>query len=107
MLTKDPNPAHLAIAECEERLGKQGRTVTVITQNIDELHQRAGSKNILELHGKKPTVQFKESRSWIKMWLFPEERPHTVSSSWVRIWLFCEPNLTYCIIKPDFFPSVL
>ncbi|XP_060890206.1 NAD-dependent protein deacylase sirtuin-5, mitochondrial [Labrus mixtus] len=51
MLTKNPNPAHLAIAECEERLGKQGRTVTVITQNIDELHRRAGSKNILELHG--------------------------------------------------------
>lgn len=51
MLTKAPNPAHLAIAECEERLGKQGRVVTVITQNIDELHYRAGSKNILEIHG--------------------------------------------------------
>lgn len=51
MLTKKPNPAHKAIAECEERLSKQGRTVTVITQNIDELHRRAGSKNILEIHG--------------------------------------------------------
>ncbi|XP_077450704.1 NAD-dependent protein deacylase sirtuin-5, mitochondrial [Stigmatopora argus] len=51
MLTKNPNPAHLAIAECEERLSKQGRCVTVITQNIDELHYRAGSKNILEIHG--------------------------------------------------------
>ncbi|XP_056133171.1 NAD-dependent protein deacylase sirtuin-5, mitochondrial [Lampris incognitus] len=51
MLTKSPNPAHLAITECEERLSKQGRKVTVITQNIDELHRRAGSKNMLELHG--------------------------------------------------------
>ncbi|XP_019958140.2 NAD-dependent protein deacylase sirtuin-5, mitochondrial [Paralichthys olivaceus] len=51
MLTKNPNPAHLAIAECEDRLAKQGREVTVITQNIDQLHRRAGSKNILELHG--------------------------------------------------------
>lgn len=51
MLTKSPNPAHLAIAECEERLSKQGRTVTVITQNIDELHRQAGSKNLLEIHG--------------------------------------------------------
>ncbi|TKS75073.1 NAD-dependent protein deacylase sirtuin-5, mitochondrial [Collichthys lucidus] len=51
MLTKNPNPAHLVIAECEERLGKQGRTVTVITQNIDELHRRAGTKNLLEIHG--------------------------------------------------------
>lgn len=53
MLTKEPNPAHKAIAECEERLGKQGRKVTVITQNIDELHRRAGSKTILELHGER------------------------------------------------------
>ncbi|KAM4628924.1 NAD-dependent protein deacylase sirtuin-5, mitochondrial isoform 1-T3 [Polymixia lowei] len=51
MLTKSPNPAHLAIAECQERLRKQGRKVTVITQNIDELHHRAGSKDILEIHG--------------------------------------------------------
>ncbi|KAM6962770.1 NAD-dependent protein deacylase sirtuin-5, mitochondrial [Aplochiton taeniatus] len=51
MLTKSPNPAHVAIAECEERLAKQGRRVAVITQNIDELHHRAGSKKVLELHG--------------------------------------------------------
>lgn len=51
MLTKHPNPAHLAIAECEERLGRQGRQVTVITQNIDELHRRAGSRSLLEIHG--------------------------------------------------------
>lgn len=51
MLTKNPNDAHVAISQCEERLRKQGREVTVITQNIDELHRRAGSKNILEIHG--------------------------------------------------------
>lgn len=51
VLTKNPNPAHLAIAQCEERLSKQGRNVTVITQNVDELHRRAGSKNVLEIHG--------------------------------------------------------
>lgn len=43
--------AHIAIAECEERLAKQDRRVVVITQNIDELHRRAGTKNILEIHG--------------------------------------------------------
>ncbi|XP_066289096.1 NAD-dependent protein deacylase sirtuin-5, mitochondrial-like isoform X1 [Branchiostoma lanceolatum] len=51
MLTKLPNAGHMAIAECEERLAKQGRSLVVITQNIDELHKRAGSKNIIELHG--------------------------------------------------------
>ena len=42
-----PNAGHLAIAKLERR----GIKVTVVTQNIDNLHQRAGSRNIVELHG--------------------------------------------------------
>jgi NAD-dependent deacetylase len=42
-----PNPAHLALAELE----RKGKLKAVITQNIDGLHQLAGSKNVLELHG--------------------------------------------------------
>lgn len=42
-----PNIAHLRLAELE----RQGKIKAVITQNIDGLHQRAGSKNVLELHG--------------------------------------------------------
>ena len=42
-----PNAAHVALA----RLEKVGKLKTVITQNIDGLHQMAGSKNVLELHG--------------------------------------------------------
>lgn len=42
-----PNPAHLALAALE----KQGKLSCVVTQNIDGLHQKAGSKNVCELHG--------------------------------------------------------
>jgi NAD-dependent deacetylase len=42
-----PNPAHLRLAELE----KAGKLRAVITQNIDGLHQAAGSVNVLELHG--------------------------------------------------------
>ena len=42
-----PNQAHLKLAELE----KAGKLTAVITQNIDGLHQAAGSKNVLELHG--------------------------------------------------------
>lgn len=42
-----PNAAHTALAELEKR----GLMSAVITQNIDGLHQLAGSKNVLELHG--------------------------------------------------------
>ena len=42
-----PNAAHLALAKMEE----MGKVSAVITQNIDGLHQAAGSKNVIELHG--------------------------------------------------------
>lgn len=49
MIYKDakPNKAHLALAQLE----KQGKLKAVITQNIDGLHQAAGSKTVYELHG--------------------------------------------------------
>lgn len=46
-LSAKPNAAHKALAKLEE----QGLLKAVITQNIDGLHQAAGSKNVLELHG--------------------------------------------------------
>ena len=42
-----PNPAHLTLARWE----KEGRLLAVVTQNIDGLHQAAGSKKVYELHG--------------------------------------------------------
>ncbi|XP_024082007.1 NAD-dependent protein deacylase-like isoform X2 [Cimex lectularius] len=51
VLTKKPNKAHYAIAEAESLLKNVGRKMTVITQNIDGLHQRAGSQDVIELHG--------------------------------------------------------
>ena len=46
-LKYEPNIAHLKLAELE----KKGKLKAVITQNIDGLHQKAGSQNVLELHG--------------------------------------------------------
>lgn len=46
-LDAKPNKAHIALAKLEE----EGKLKAVITQNIDNLHQKAGSKNVLELHG--------------------------------------------------------
>jgi NAD-dependent deacetylase len=47
MLAAAPNAAHYALAELEAA----GRLDALITQNIDALHQRAGSRRVLELHG--------------------------------------------------------
>lgn len=46
-----PNAAHYAIAELEAKAEALGWEVTVVTQNVDRLHHKAGSKNVYELHG--------------------------------------------------------
>lgn len=47
MLKAEPNAVHLALAKLE----KEGKLKAIVTQNIDDLHHRAGNKNIYELHG--------------------------------------------------------
>ena len=46
-LDAKPNAAHLKLAQLE----RDGKLLAVVTQNIDGLHQKAGSKNVFELHG--------------------------------------------------------
>ena len=46
VLNAKPNEAHYALAKLEEKFD-----VTIITQNIDDLHERAGSTNVVHLHG--------------------------------------------------------
>ena len=48
LLSVDPNPGHFAIAQFEQYLGEG---FTLITQNVDDLHERAGSKNVIHMHG--------------------------------------------------------
>jgi len=52
ILEANPNPGHIAIAELEKY-----RQVSVLTQNIDGLHQRAGSTRVYELHGSIITIK--------------------------------------------------
>lgn len=47
IIEAEPNYAHKALAKLED----EGKLKAVITQNIDKLHQKAGSKNVIELHG--------------------------------------------------------
>ena len=46
--TAKPNPAHTALAELETKLGDR---FFLCTQNVDDLHERAGSRNLLHMHG--------------------------------------------------------
>lgn len=95
-LFAEPNPAHYAIAELE----KIGIVKAVITQNIDMLHQRAGSKRVLELHGstgKLDCLDCKKEYDWgdyIEVFEKKEIPRCKVCGSWYvkpRVVLFGEP----------------
>jgi len=55
LLEVGPNPAHLALVKLEEKF-----KVQIITQNVDDLHERAGSKDVFHLHG-----EIRKSRSTV------------------------------------------
>lgn len=46
-----PSRAHFALAAFEKVMARRGKNLTIITENLDELHQRAGTKQIVECHG--------------------------------------------------------
>src|SRR5262245_26363364 len=59
-----PNPAHLALAAIERRVPQ----FTLITQNVDGLHQQAGSRNVIELHGNIARVKDFEEDALVDRW---------------------------------------
>lgn len=65
----EPNPAHRALARLEER----GQVHHVITQNVDSLHQRAGSRRVVDLHGRLDRVECLECRMLFHRRAFQDE----------------------------------
>jgi len=59
--TVKPNKGHLGLVELEKKY-----KVSIITQNVDNLHERAGSKNILHLHGELTKVHSTKDPNYIK-----------------------------------------
>lgn len=84
-----PNPAHIALAELE----KAGRVHRIITQNIDALHQKAGSQNVIEMHGTLRTLSCTQC--------FRQEESHIYLKAFVE-----QGEIPYCpacggVLKPD------
>ena len=63
LLTVIPNPAHFDLAILENDY-----KVTIITQNVDDLHERAGSSNVLHLHGELLKVRSIKNVAQVKPW---------------------------------------
>jgi len=67
VLTAEPNAAHCAIASLEE-----GFEVTVITQNVDDLHERAGSSRVIHVHGEILKARSTADASLVYPWRQPD-----------------------------------
>jgi NAD-dependent deacetylase len=63
LLETNPNSAHVTLAELEKDFD-----VTIITQNVDDLHERAGSKNVIHLHGELLKVRSTYDEFEIQEW---------------------------------------
>jgi NAD-dependent deacetylase len=66
-----PNPGHIALAEMEQHIPR----FTLITQNVDGLHRRAGSKNVIELHGNIVRTKCFQENVIVDTWAETEEVP--------------------------------
>ena len=51
LLAAKPNAAHVALAELQRELPARGGALTLVTQNIDDLHERAGAGSVIHMHG--------------------------------------------------------
>jgi len=66
VLTAQPNAAHIGLAELQEHFD-----VHIITQNIDDLHERAGSKNVMHLHGE--IIKMRSERNTEKIYAITKD----------------------------------
>ncbi len=66
-----PNPGHLALADLERRIAE----FTLITQNVDGLHHRAGSQNVVELHGNLFRYRCFDDHEPVELTTSPQDAP--------------------------------
>lgn len=113
MSTVEPNAAHKALAKLE---ADHEGTVTIITQNVDDLHERAGSKNIIHMHGELAKVRCtkcemvhgwqedcEQSTRCPACGAFPALRPHIV---WFGEMPFEMERIYHLLHEADIFVSI-
>jgi len=82
VLAARPNEAHIALATWESRLAV-GQEMLLVTQNVDSLHQAAGSRNVCEIHGN--IMYTRCSNRSCSLQRFRDEEPHAVVIPTCRI----------------------
>lgn len=88
-----PNPGHTTLAEFERRATARRANFTILTQNVDRLHHKAGSANVVELHGS--IIQWRCTSCETKTTPGPEPLPQ------FPITPACCPDDSAALLRPD------
>jgi len=67
LLSAAPNAAHYALARLESALAAAGGALAIVTQNVDDLHERAGSRRVIHMHGELLKARCVECES-VRVW---------------------------------------
>lgn len=91
----EPNPAHFALAELERKLGER---FFLCTQNVDDLHERAGSRNPVHMHGKlfESCCESCTGKPFADAGLYPSKAEHRFCECGGRI----RPNIVWFGERP-------
>jgi NAD-dependent protein deacetylase/lipoamidase len=116
LMNAKPNAAHFALARLERALAADGGSLTIVTQNIDDLHERAGSKTVIHMHGELLKARCLHCDS-VRLWpddLSPAHvcpdcgrkgglRPHVV---WFGEMPLCLDDIDRALRKADLFVAI-
>lgn len=75
LLSARPNAAHFALARLEGELAKRGGNLAIVTENIDDLHERAGSARVIHMHGELLKARCTACEA-VRPWL--NDLPHSI-----------------------------
>ena len=114
LLAAAPNAAHFALARLEAALASAGGELALVTQNVDDLHERAGSRRVLHMHGellKARCVDCESVRAWTGDLLRCEPcpacggglRPHVV---WFGEMPFHKEEIELALERADLFVAI-
>ncbi|SFK56457.1 SIR2 family NAD-dependent protein deacylase [Methylorubrum salsuginis] len=112
----EPNPAHAALARLEADLAKRGGELFLCTQNVDDLHERAGSRAVTHIHGELLRARCTacgESRPWREDLSVATSCPHCGATGGMRpdvVWFGEMPKhlvaIEDALLKADLFVAI-
>ena len=116
LLGAAPNAAHYSLTRLQTRLAASGGRLSIVTQNVDDLHERAGSQDVLHMHGellKARCLKCQGVSDWRADLGSLDRRPACCAQGWLRphiVWFgempFHLPEIQTLLSQADLFVAI-